>query len=370
MRPNLFSAFLLLVVSCGVGLARKPEQDTGCCGFVARPSSATSYESTSQGTDGESEGGHLSELNHQVWLRLTAHQLISAHGYFARVTGETAPGEANAELFDREGKLISQAHIWFPEALRVFLFDVSPLSDGGAVASGQAETTEGSTSFLAKTDTSGSSTSVLRLQTFIPGRVCQASDDTIWVFGRDAEKESASDLTYRLVRQYSFEKGLLRSYLPRESIALRKHAMVGGGGPNGSFLVCGENQISLYLNQTNEYIQINTDTQTLQRWKMDMAPLAQAKVTGFAVTENGRVYASLYELQPASERKTHGLFELRAEPEKEIATWVAVTGTLNSHREGEAVAKGTFWRLWGTEGNDLIIGQQYDAEFSWVRVIH
>jgi hypothetical protein len=370
MRTNLLLAFLLLVVSFGVGLARKPQQDTGCCGFAARPGSGTSYESTSQGTDGESGGGHLSELNHQVWFRLTAHQLNSAHGYFARVTGETAPGEANAELFDSEGKLISQARIWFPEALRVFLFDVSPLRNGGAVAGGQAETTEGSTSFLGKTDASGSSASVLRLQTFIPGRVCQGSDDTIWVFGRDPEKESANDLTYLLVRQYSFEKGLLSSYLPRESIALRKHAMVGGGGPNGSFLVCGENQISFYLNQTNEYIQINPDTQTLQRWKMDMAPLAQAKVTGFAVTENGRVYASLYELEPASERKTHGLFELRAEPEKEIATWVAVTGTLNSHREGEAVAKGTFWRLWGAEGNDLIIGQQYGAEFSWVRVIH
>jgi hypothetical protein len=102
---------------------------------------------------------------------------------------------------------------------------------------------------------------------------------------------------------------------------------------------------------------------------MDMAPLAQAKVTGFAVSENGRVYASLYELEPASERKTHGLFELHAEPEKGIAKWVAVTGTLNSHREGEAVAKSTFWRLWGAEGNDLIIERQYDAEFTWARVI-
>ena len=369
MKSNLFLAFLLLVVSFGVGQARKPRQDTGCCGFAARPSSGTSHKSTSQGTEGESEGGHLSELNHQVWFRLTAHQLTSAHGYFARVTGETTAGEANAELFDKEGKLINQARIWFPEALRVFLTDVSPLRNGGAVASGQAETTEGSTSFLAKTDASGSSTSVLRLQTFIPGRVCQANDDTIWVFGRDPEKESANDLTYLLVRQYSFEKGLLSSYLPRESVALQTHAMVGGGGPNGSFVDCGENQISLYLNQTNEYIQINRDTQTLQRWTMDMAPLAQAKVTGFAVTENGRVYASLYELEPASERKTRGLFELRAEPGKGIAKWVAITGTLNSHREGEAVAKGTFWRLWGAEGNDLIIGQQFDAEFSWVRVI-
>jgi hypothetical protein len=332
-------------------------------------SSGVSHQCTFQGTDGESEGGHLSELSHHVWLPLTAHQPNWAHGYFAQMTGVTTPGGPSAELFDREGKFVTQARIWFPEALRVTLFDVSPLRNGGAVASGHAETTEGATSFLAKTDASGSSTSVLQLQTFIAGRVCQASDDTIWVYGRDPSKESANDLTYPLVRQYSLEKGLLSSYLPRETVALLKHAVVGGGGPSGSFLVCGKKQISLYLNQTNEYILINPDTQSLQRWMMDMAPLAQAKVTGFAVTENGRVYASLYELEPESERKTHGLFELRSEPEKGMAKWVAVTGTLNSHREGEAVDKGTFWRLWGAEGNDLIIGQQYDSAFTWVRVI-
>jgi len=332
-------------------------------------SSGVSHRYTLQGTDGESEGGHLSELSHHVWFRLTAYQPNWAHGYFAQMTGETTPGEPNAELFDKEGKFVTQARIWFPEALRVTLFDVSPLRNGGAVTSGHAETTEGATSFLAKTDASGSSTSVLQLQTFIAGRVCQASDDSIWVYGGDPSKESANDLTYPLVRQYSLEKGLLSSYLPRESVALLKHAVVGGGGPSGSFLVCGKKQISLYLNQTNEYIQINPDTQSLQRWTMDMAPLAQAKVTGFAVTENGQVYASLYELEPESERKTHGLFELRAEPEKGMAKWVAVAGTLNSHREGEAVDKGTFWRLWGAEGNDLIIGQQYDAAFTWVRVI-
>jgi hypothetical protein len=128
-------------------------------------SSGVSHRYTLQGTDGESEGGHLSELSHHVWFRLTAYQPNWAHGYFAQMTGETTPGEPNAELFDKEGKFVTQARIWFPEAIRVTLFDVSPLRNGGAVTSGHAETTEGATSFLAKTDASGSSTSVLQLQT-------------------------------------------------------------------------------------------------------------------------------------------------------------------------------------------------------------
>jgi hypothetical protein len=327
-------------------------------------SSGTPYEFSSLQREGASEAGYLSEPYRRVWcpeVRAHGKQPNWAHGYFAQVTGETS-----AQLHDREGKLVSEARIWFPDALQITLFDVSPSVSGGVVASGFAGTEEGSTSFLAKTDASGATVSLLRLPTFVPGRVCQARDDTIWTFGRDIEKESANDHSYPLVHQYSFEKGLLNSYLSRETVALRTHAAVGGGG---SFLVCGSHRISLYLNQTDEYIEIDPDAQSLQRWKMDMAPLAQARVTGLAVTENGRVYASLYELEPESERKTHGLFELRAEPGKTTAKWFVVRGTLNSHREGEAVPKGTFWRLWGAEGDDLIIGEQYDAEFSWVRVI-
>jgi hypothetical protein len=177
-------------------------------------SPGVSHQYTLQGTDGESEGGHLSELNHHVWFRITASQPNWAYGYFAQKTGETTPGEPSAELFDREGKFVTQTRIWFPEAVRVTLFDVSPSANGGAVASGFAETSEGTTSFLAETDASGSPISVLQAQTFIAGRVCQASDDTIWVYGGDPSKESADDLTYPLVRQYSLERGLLSSYLP------------------------------------------------------------------------------------------------------------------------------------------------------------
>jgi hypothetical protein len=102
---------------------------------------------------------------------------------------------------------------------------------------------------------------------------------------------------------------------------------------------------------------------------MDRTPLAPAKVAGLDITENGHAYASLYEVQPETGRKIHGLFELQREPGTATAKWIALPGTLNSHREGESVAENTVWRLWGADGEDLIVGRQYDAEFSWVRVI-
>ncbi len=361
-----------VLISLSIGLlvapqSRKSAQNSG------HVNSETSQEPNPRQPANEYPAGHLSEPRHQVWcpevFRFTGHQPSWAHGYLAQLTEETTPGKPNAEVYDKRGKLFSAARIWFPDALQITLIDAVPSVSGGVVASGSAETTEGSTYFLAKTDVSGAIVSLLRNQR-MAGRVCEAADGTIWTFERDILKESENDRNYPLVQQYSFEKDVLHSFLPRELVGLNSRAVVGGGGPNGSFLVCGKDRILIYLNQTNEFKEIDSSTYILQRWKMDTTPLAQAKVTGLDITENGHVYASLYELQTETERKTHGLFELNREPGKTTAKWLALAGTLNSHTEGENVPENTFWRLWGTEGDDLIIGRQYDAEFSWVRVIH
>jgi hypothetical protein len=322
---------------------------------------------------GRSDAGHLSEPHHELWapevFRSSGKQPLWTHGYLAQFTGDVTPGNPNAYVYDWQGKVASQAQIWFPGVQRIMLVDAIATPEGGVVASGTAVTDEGGSFwFLGKTDSSGVLISSLETGRFI-GRVCEASDGTIWTFGYEVGKESENDHNYALVKQYSFEKGLLNSYLSRESVALRQHAAVGGGGPNGAFLVCSKNRISLYMNQTNEYVEIEPSTQKLQRWEMDMSPLERAAVTGLAATEDGHIYASLYEVDDATQAKTHGLFELSAEHGKASATWVVVAGTLNAHREGEVVPKNAFYRLWGAEGNDLIVGLQYAAEFSWVRVI-
>jgi hypothetical protein len=353
VRSNLLVAMLLVSASAlvaAVGVARAQDLARG-------------------------DVGHLSEPHHELWapevFRVSGKQPLWAHGYLAQFTGDVTPGNPNADVYDRQGKVASQARFWFPGVQRIMLLDAIATAEGGVIASGTAVTDEGGSFwFLGKTDSSGVLISHLEIQKFI-GRVCEASDGTIWTYGHAATKESENDHSYSLVEQYSFEKGLLNSYLSRELVAVRKFAIsAGGGGPNGTFLVCSEDRISLYMNQTNEYVEIEPSTQKLQRWKMDMSPLERAAVTGLAATEDGHVYASLYEVDDSTQTKTHGLFELRAEHGKASASWVVVAGTLNAHREGEVVPKDAFYRLWGAEGNDLIIGRQNAAEFSWVKVIH
>jgi len=242
---------------------------------------------------GRGDAGHLSEPHHGLWapevFRVSGRQPLWAHGYLAQFSEDVTPGNPNAYVYDRQGKVASQARFWFPGVQRIMLLDAIATAEGGVIASGTAVTDAGGSFwFPGKTDSSGVLIAHLELPKFI-GRVCEASDGTIWTYGYAATKESENDHNYSLVEQYSFEKGLLNSYLSRQLVAVRRFAIAaGGGGPSGTFLVCSKDRISLYMNQTNEYVEIEPSTQKLQRWKMDMAPLERVWVTGLAATEDGR----------------------------------------------------------------------------------
>jgi len=336
------------------------------------PGDRTTDELSAQQPNAESAAGHLSEPYRSAWfpaaVRSNSRWPTWAYGYLAQLAEEQFP--LDVAVYDRQGKQVSQAHVWIPDATKMWLVAAAPTMDGGAIVSGYAAIYPGITYFLAKTSVSGGVVSLLRTETFAAARICEASDDTIWTLGRDVQKESAHDGDYPLVRQYSFEKGLLRSYLSRALVDFRHSGALGGGeGTNGTFLVCGKDRISLYLNETNEYIEIDPSTENLKRWEMDMTSLAGARVTGLAVTAKGGVYASLFEVQAETEAKTHGLFELRMEAGASVGKWIVVSETLNAHLEGETVPKGAFFRVWGADSDDLVIRRQYDADMSWVRVI-
>jgi len=336
------------------------------------PGDRTTDDLSAQQPNAESAAGHLSEPYRSDWfpaaVRSNSRWPTWAYGYLAQLAEEQFP--LDVAVYDRQGKQVSQAHVWIPDATKMWLVAAAPTMDGGAIVSGYAAIYPGITYFLAKTSVSGGVVSLLRTETFAAARICEASDDTIWTLGRDVQKESAHDGDYPLVRQYSFEKGLLRSYLSRALVDFRHSGALGGGeGTNGTFLVCGKDRISLYLNETNEYIEIDPSTENLKRWEMDMTSLAGARVTGLAVTAKGRVYASLFEVQAETEAKTHGLFELRMEAGASVGKWIVVSETLNAHLEGETVPKGAFFRVWGADSDDLVIRRQYDADMSWVRVI-
>jgi len=62
----LFLAFLVLVVSFGVGLAREPQQNASCCGFALRTSSDTFCESDLQLTRFSTQASEPAAITNQL----------------------------------------------------------------------------------------------------------------------------------------------------------------------------------------------------------------------------------------------------------------------------------------------------------------
>jgi hypothetical protein len=136
---------------------------------------------------GRGDAGHLSEPHHELWarevFRVSGKQPLWAHGYLAQFSEDVTPGNPNAYVYDRQGKVASQARFWFPGVQRIMLLDAIATAEGGVIASGTAVTDEGGSFwFLGKTDSSGVLISHLEIPKFI-GRVCEASDGTIWTYG-------------------------------------------------------------------------------------------------------------------------------------------------------------------------------------------
>jgi hypothetical protein len=290
-----------------------------------------------------------------------------AHGYFARLTLGDFP--AGLEVYDKNGKLVSQTYVSIPGATQLWLIGAVPSGNGGAIASGQFTTDEETSYFLAETSTSGGVVSTVHTETYLAARMCRAADGSIWTLGRDSVKESERRLDYEIVRQYSFEKGLLHSYVPRSSVNFQSEGASGAGeGEAGAFLVCGKDRISVFLNETKEYFEIDPSKEILKRWKIAMSPLDGGRVTGLAVTDAGRVYGSLFEIKDDVDTKTHGLFELQVDTKASTGRWTPVTGTLNTQLRLEDAPKGSFFRVWGADGDALVIRRLFDSDIQWVKV--
>jgi hypothetical protein len=231
--------------------------------------------------------------------------------------------------------------------------------------------------FVAKTDDSGGVTEMIKIGEFIPTRICGQPDGTIWVFGRDLTKDRAYDNSpdanntptendYFLLRQYSFEGGLLHGYLSRNSFAIKTEAVSG----RGTNLDCGKQLVSLYFSETDEFAQVDVAKESVQRWKMNMSPIPGAIANGLAVLDNGCTYASLSSYH-STENDVRGLFVLRAEPGKADGAWMLIADTLYSRRlEDQVPPQDALVRLWGADEDNLVIQRYDDPSTEWHKVLH
>lgn len=221
-----------------------------------------------------------------------------------------------------------------------------------------------------KTDLAGNTTQSLLTDSFKPEQICEGSDGTVWSLGISLSPNDGQQHNTDVLRHYSFEKGLLHSYLPEGTVKSLARSRRPWFSPFGSFLRCAKEKVSLYLNFTDEYVEVNTSSFELNRWKLDEAVVRQGKASGMAVTEDGRVYARFSAHGRSGPVGLTGLYQIRASAGNAIAQLLPVAGTKSEFSGKNERALGTLMWLWGADGNQLVVRRFKEWDMSWVNVIN
>jgi len=280
----------------------------------------------------------------------------------------SSPNAAMVVMYDATGKRVREGRIWPHGAGDVRIRRTAATHDGAILAGGGAIMQDGSLSgFIAKTDLAGNTIQSLATGTFKPEKLCEAPDGTVWSLGLTVT-DGAVVPDAEVVRHYSFEKGLLHSFLPESTVQAVMNSSQPWFSPSESFLRCGKEKVSIYLDFTDEYAEINTNSFTLSRWKLDESVVQGGKASGLAIMDDGRIYASFSAHGMSGPHGQTGLYQIEAEPGNPSARLFPVTGTVN-YFDGKSRDDGTFLLLWGTDGNQLAVWRVGERDVSWVNVI-
>ncbi len=283
-----------------------------------------------------------------------------------------SPNTPTVVMYDNTGRRIREGRIWPHGAGSVRIGRTAATREGAILAAGNAIMQDGSSQgFIVKTDLGGNTAQSLLTGSFKPWQICEASDGTIWSLGRSLSPNDGQQHDTNVLRHYSFEKQLLHSFLPENTVATPVGSEKMWFVPFGSYVRCGKEKVSVYLKFTEEYVEVNTSSFELKRWKLDETAVQQGKASGLAVTDDGRVYASFSAHGMSGPSGLTGLYQIKAESGKPIAELIPISGTIITIEPDKVLPPGTFTMLWGADGNQLVVWrkEESDARLSWVNVI-
>jgi hypothetical protein len=274
-------------------------------------------------------------------------------------------------MYDRNGKKILEGRMGPPDAAKVSVLAAGATLAGGILGAGGGAMTDGSIQgFIAKTDLTGRTVQSLHTGRFSPHQVCEATDGTVWTLGYDLDFRDSPDADKNVLRHYRFEKGLLGSFVSLDSISKSSDAILHIDSPRKSFLRCSKDRVSVLFWSAAQYIEVDASNGKLVRWNVALPPIVGGEANGFAVTEEERIFVSLRGFSERDNNVTHGLYELKAETGTSVATLIPVDGTLTTHDRNGIPPDETFDRLWGADGDELVVHRHGDGwGISWAKVL-
>jgi len=197
-------------------------------------------------------------------------------------------------VYDKTGKWIFEHHLSFENAIQVYAQDAAVTSSGTAVVAASAVTADGAAADLLVQVGKDGIRHTIRTSPFYALKVCATDEGTVWAFGREmtADRRGEPRTHYPMLREYSFEKGELRSELDRASFRVPQGIPLHGA--RGEFQMrCGSGKVVIVSGVTNELMEYDFSTSKLSRWPI--APLQDGfYINGAALTDSGKVYVSAF----------------------------------------------------------------------------
>lgn len=274
-------------------------------------------------------------------------------------------------MYDATGKKVLTGRIGTPQFASVSVTATGATHAGGILAGATRTMEDGSTQgFIAETDSTGLTAKSLLTGYFTSYQVCEAHDGTVWALGYDWDFHSQPDADKNTLHHYSFEHGLLGSFVSLGSFVKSPDGVTTVSIPGKSYLRCGKDRVSVYLDASAEYIEVSASAETATRWKIEKASTIGLDTRGFAVTEEGRVFIAFGRYTDENGKRTCGLYELKAAQGKSAASLTPVEGTIAVYDSHDMAQPGTFLRLYGADRNLLVVHREGDGwGLSWAKVL-
>jgi hypothetical protein len=270
------------------------------------------------------------------------------NGYLISREIETfTPATPNVRLYDKSGRKVLEAAIWFPGAQRVLIEDATATSDGRIVASGIAEKSDGTAApFIALTNLAGSVTDVVRPDGFYPANICLAPDNTVWSFGGTGYDSDSRPNPGDVLRHFDFQKGQIAAFIPRSTYPTLPVP------DERASIRCSSTQAVVYASQVHEYIEIDYDSTSHRSYQTAAPP--NLKFDGFAFQGPKKVFGYFANHLKNSD-PAEGLYTLTFNESRKTADWVPVGGAV-----GPRTQSGVIRTLLGSDGQELVVSRVGD----------
>jgi hypothetical protein len=287
------------------------------------------------------------------------------------------PHVPRVDLYDKDS-MVSSTRVKFSESADARVYDAIVTSTGRLLVAGSYQPGTGDWhGFVGFPDAEGQVSPIVDTGSFSPTKLSTCDDGaTVWTIGWSRNSWNSGGRKhepYDALRQYSFSSGrLLVSTL--DTATFPKFPEPGQSGLShfpDLMMQCHDKTLGIYEGSSDEWIEYNTDTNKLSRWKLPKRdhpwveydssgkelPYSKERtiITGMTMLHSGEVYASFEHEMPGKDSVT-GLFRLIKSGNQ--GTWRPVQGAQAVRREA-----GAFNRLEGTDGKNLVYSRF--GEHNW-----